>query len=70
MAGALVLLDHYVMPYFMRQGQVMRIIGLAGMMGLGGGVYGVCLYATGVLRFDMLKRLFPKRQKKDTINQA
>lgn len=70
MAGALVLLDHYVMPYFMRQGQVMRIIGLAGMMGLGGGVYGVCLYMMGVLRFDMLKRLFPKRQKKDTINQA
>lgn len=70
MAGALMVMDAYMMPYFVKGGQVLRLTGL-GLMVLGGGVvYGVSLYATGVLNKEMFKSLFPKRKKQDKIGDV
>ncbi|MBI1214859.1 MAG: murein biosynthesis integral membrane protein MurJ [Alphaproteobacteria bacterium] len=70
MGGVLFAEDKYAMPYFMKGGQALRLLGLAGVMSVAGLVYVLCLYAGGILKPSYLKELFPKGKKKDTIGDV
>jgi putative peptidoglycan lipid II flippase len=60
----------FVMPYFMTGGQRGKLLGLALVMSAAGLVYGLCLYAGGILKPSYLKELFPKRKKTATIDEV
>jgi putative peptidoglycan lipid II flippase len=62
--------DVYLTPLFAGQGQVLRVAGLAVLLGAGALFYGAGLYFTGILNATMVKELFPKRKKKDTIGDV
>lgn len=59
--------DHFVMQGVLEQGQLARIFGLAAVLSAGAVVYGGLLYALGVVDAQMVKSLFPNRQKQATI---
>lgn len=56
--------------YFMDSGWAMRLTGLALLVGGGALVYGIILSITGILTPTMVKELFPKRKKQDTIEDV
>ncbi len=59
--------SHAVLPYLAQAGQVNQLLGVLGVLALGGGVYGIGLFASGALSLQTLQALFPKRAKKATI---
>ncbi|MDP2206818.1 MAG: murein biosynthesis integral membrane protein MurJ [Alphaproteobacteria bacterium] len=62
--------EYWLMPYFMDRGEVWRLSALAGLVFSGAGVYGGILYVSGILTRQMVKDLFPKRKKQDTIEDV
>lgn len=70
MGAALYLEELLLIPYFMDRGEVWRISGIALMVVSGAGIYGALLYVTGILTPQMVKDLFPKRKKQDTIGDV
>jgi putative peptidoglycan lipid II flippase len=70
MGAVLFFAQLFVYPYFMDSGFIMKITGLAVLIGIGGAVYGILLSITGILTLSMVKELFPKRKKQDTIEDV
>lgn len=70
MALVVYLEEQFMMPHFMDRGEIWRISGIAIMVGSGAAVYGALLYVTGILTPQMVKDLFPKRKKQDTIGDV
>jgi len=70
MGAGLLVMDYAMMPYFMDSGTGMRLVGLALLVGVGAAIYGFILYITGILTPTMVKELFPKRKKQDTIEDV
>lgn len=55
--------DHFVMPYILQGGQLLRFAGLGAVMAAGALVYGAFLYLAGILKLGYIRDLFPKRAK-------
>lgn len=70
MGALLAVEDRFVMPHFMTGGWAFKLLGLALVMGAAGAVYALCLYASGILKPSLIKELFPKRKKQDTIKEV
>lgn len=70
MGAAIFLVQHFVYPYFMDSGFAMKVAGLVLLIGVGGVIYGILLSITGILTLSMVKELFPKRKKQDTIENV
>lgn len=62
--------EQWIMPWFMDRGEAWRLSGVAMLVASGMGVYGSILYVTGILTPQMVKDLFPKRKKQDTIGDV
>ena len=70
MGAGLLVMDYAMMPHFMDSGTGMRLVGLALLVGVGAAIYGFILYITGILTPSMVKELFPKGKKQDTIEDV
>lgn len=70
MGAGLFLMQAFVYPHFMDSGFAMKVAGLAVLIGTGGAIYGILLALTGILTLSMVKELFPKRKKQDTIEDV
>lgn len=70
MGAAIWAQEYWLMPYFMDRGEVWRLSALAAVVVSGAAVYGGLLYFLGILTPQMVKDLFPKRKKQDTIGDV
>lgn len=70
MTVGLYLEESLLMPFFMDRGEVWRMAGVAVMILSGMAIYGALLYIAGILTPQMVKDLFPKRKKQDTIGDV
>jgi len=70
MGAGLFAVQAFVYPHFMDSGFAMKVAGLAVLIGTGGAIYGILLALTGILTLSMVKELFPKRKKQDTIEDV
>lgn len=70
MGTVLFLGDRLMMSRVMTEGQMARLLGLAGVMGGGAVVYGLCLFIGGVLKASYIRDLFPKRKKQGKIGDV
>jgi len=70
MGVGLFLVQFFIYPYFMDSSFAVKVCGLVLLMGIGGGIYGILLSITGILTLSMVKELFPKRKKQDTIEDV
>jgi putative peptidoglycan lipid II flippase len=70
MGAVLFVQEYWLMPYFMDRGTAWRLSGLAGLVFSGAAVYGAIIYLAGILTPQMVKDLFPKRKKQDTIGDV
>jgi putative peptidoglycan lipid II flippase len=69
--GLLLFMEKYwLMPFFMDSGEFWRLLALGGLVFSGAFAYGGILYVSGILTPQMLKDLFPKRKKQDTIGDV
>jgi len=67
MAALLWGMSNFVVDAFLIGSQTQKILGLGALVAGGGFAYFACLYAFGIFSLQLIKDLFPKRVKKDTI---
>lgn len=70
MGGVLLAIEYWIMPYFMDRGEAWRLSALGGLVVTGAVIYGGILYFMRILTPQMVKDLFPKRKKQDTIGDV
>jgi putative peptidoglycan lipid II flippase len=69
MGFAIWALAHLIFPHMAGTGAVMQVAAVLGVLGMGGGVYGTTLLATGTMPMETVKALFHNRRKKAKIGQ-
>lgn len=67
MGGTLWALSHLVFPRLGDAGQMIQLLAVLAVLGIGGGVYGVALLVSGAVPLTTVQALFPKGFKKATI---
>jgi hypothetical protein len=60
-------MNNFVVDALLTGSQTQKILGLGALVAGGGFAYFACLYAFGIFSLQLIKDLFPKRVKKDTI---